>query len=170
VEEIEEIYHKYKKDVYNFLIYYMKTADIDDVFQETFINAFNALNKKISINNTRSWLITIARNTAIDFIRKRNRDKKSVLSLKTNYLHKEQHSIEEIIQADENEKGLINSIDKLKKDYQEVVILRGIKEFSVAETAEILNWNENKVRITFHRAIKKLSVILEQEGDFIGYK
>ncbi|WP_420910306.1 RNA polymerase sigma factor [Neobacillus muris] len=36
------------------------------------------------------------------------------------------------------------------------IFLRGIKEFSVSETASILNWNENKVRITYHRALKKL--------------
>lgn len=170
MDTIEEMYQKYKKDVRNFLIYYMKTSEVDDVFQETFIHTLNALKKGVTITNTRSWLITTARNTAIDFLRKQARDKKGLLYLKTNRLHNDQRSIEEIIQMDEKEKALINNINQLKKSYQEVVILRGIKEFSVAETADILNWSENKVRITFHRAIKKLSSILEEGSGFFDFK
>ncbi|MFC0476287.1 sigma factor-like helix-turn-helix DNA-binding protein [Robertmurraya beringensis] len=37
-----------------------------------------------------------------------------------------------------------------------MIILRGIKELSVSETASILHWNENKFRITYHRALKAL--------------
>jgi RNA polymerase sigma-70 factor (ECF subfamily) len=37
-----------------------------------------------------------------------------------------------------------------------VIVLRGIKELSIKETAEILNWKEEKVRLSFHRAIKAL--------------
>lgn len=170
MDSIEEIYQKYKKDVRNFLIYFMKTSEVDDVFQETFISSLKALNKGITVTNTRSWLITIARNTAIDFLRKQDRDRKNLDHLKMKALDSDQRSIDEIIQIDEKEKALIHSINKLKQSYREVVILRGLKEFSVAETADILNWNENKVRITFHRAIKKLSSILEEGSGFYDFK
>ena len=37
-----------------------------------------------------------------------------------------------------------------------VIIMRYFQELSIAETAEILNWSEGKVKTTQHRAIKAL--------------
>jgi RNA polymerase sigma-70 factor, ECF subfamily len=164
LEKIEELYHKYKNDVYNFLIYYMKTTDIDDVIQEVFVKALNALNKNVKIENPRSWLITVARHTAIDYIRKQERHRQSTITFQDQIVNSGQQSVEEILQLDEQKKMLLQSIYLLKNSYQEVVILRGFKEFSVAETAGILNWNENKVRITYHRALKKLELLINQGG------
>jgi RNA polymerase sigma-70 factor (ECF subfamily) len=41
---------------------------------------------------------------------------------------------------------------------------RGIKELSLKETADSLQWTENKVKITYHRALKELKVILGGMG------
>lgn len=165
MDPIEEIYQAYKKDVLNFLIYFMKTSDVDDVFQETFTNALKAINQNISVKNIRAWLIAIARNAAIDYMRRQTKSRGEAIAFQDDYIDSRQPSIEEKIQIKESEKALLKSIHELKRNHQEVVILRGIKEFSVSETAEILNWSENKVKVTFHRAIKKLSSILDQGGD-----
>ena len=61
-----------------------------------------------------------------------------------------------ILQINENNRLLYQAIQSLKANYRDVIILRGIKELSVSETASILNWNENKVRTTYHRALKSL--------------
>lgn len=47
-------------------------------------------------------------------------------------------------------------ISNLKQHYRDVVILRGIEELSIKETASVLNWSESKVKVTFHRALKAL--------------
>ena len=142
----------------------MKTTDIDDVVQEVFVNALNALNKNVKIDNPRSWLITVARHAAIDYIRKQGRHRDHTITFQDEIVTSGQQSVEEILQLDEQKKMLLQSIYHLKSSYQEVVILRGFKAFSVAETAEILNWNENKVRITYHRALKKLESMFNQGG------
>lgn len=167
-KDIEELFHQYKKDVHNFLLYYMKTSDIDDVFQETFVNALKALNHHAVVSSTRSWLISIARNAAIDYLRKENSHKKKVDNIKIKNVRQNPLSVDEQVQLDERKTAILNAIYQLKKSYQEVVILRGLKEFSVSETARILNWNENKVKLTYHRALKKLRQILDQGGDRIG--
>lgn len=164
--QIEILFHKYKEDVNNFLLYYLKTTDIEDVLQETFIHAYKALSNQISISNERSWLISIARHTAIDFLRKEKSQIRKISKLKNEPLHQAQLTIEEKLQIDERNKMILNEIYQMKHSYQEVIILRGIKEFSIIETAEILNWKENKVKVTYHRALKKLAKIL-QGGDFL---
>lgn len=166
---VETLFHKYKEDLNNFLLYFLRTTDTDDVFQETFIHAYQALSQKMTITNERSWLISIARNTAIDYIRKEKNQKQKVARLKKESINREQVTIEEKLQIDERKKVILNGIYQMKPSYQEVVILRGLKEFSVAETAEILQWNENKVKVTYHRALKKLADIL-QGGDAYGLR
>ncbi|WP_254660785.1 RNA polymerase sigma factor [Bacillus sp. FJAT-27225] len=113
--------------------------------------------------NPRTWLISIARNTAIDtFRRKRLWDKVKGTFLsaqeetKTNltdhlYLRKEEHAF------------LYESISKLKQSYKEVVLLKGIAELSTKEAASVLGWNENKVNVTFSRAVKKLNELMKEE-------
>lgn len=167
-KEIEDLFHQYKKDVHNFLLYYMKTTDVDDVFQETFSNAYKALNHNAAISNTRSWIISIARNAAIDYLRKEESYKKKLERFKNKNVRHNPLSVDEQVQLDERKTAILNAIYQLKKSYQEVVILRGLKEFSVSEAAHILNWNENKVKLTYHRALKKLRQILDQGGDRIG--
>lgn len=47
----------------------------------------------------------------------------------------------------------------MKTNYRNVLVLRKIKECTIKETAEILGWREDKVRITTTRAIKSLKKI-----------
>lgn len=58
------------------------------------------------------------------------------------------------------------AISKLKPNFRAVVILRGINEFSIKETAEVLNCSESKVKVDYHRALKilrkRLNVVEEE--------
>ncbi|WP_326929582.1 RNA polymerase sigma factor [Bacillus sp. m3-13] len=49
-----------------------------------------------------------------------------------------------------------DAISKLKPSYRAVVILRGINEFSIKETSDILKCSESKVKVDYHRALKIL--------------
>lgn len=74
-------------------------------------------------------------------------------------------SPEESFITKESTYSLYLSIAGLKKEYQEVLILRKINEMSIKETAEILGWTENKVQTKMARAFKKLKAeMLKQEG------
>ena len=53
-------------------------------------------------------------------------------------------------------KSVHEAISKLKPNYRTVVILRGINEFSIKETSEILQCSESKVKVDYHRALKEL--------------
>jgi RNA polymerase sigma-70 factor (ECF subfamily) len=154
-DKISEWFYLYNKEVYHFLVYYIGSSDVEDLVQEVFIRAikgFNTYQKKSSPN---TWLFSIARHVGIDELRKRKR-----LRIKQSILFWEdqtdKETPEKILQLNENKKLLYQAIQSLKTNYREVIILRGIKELSVSETASILNWNENKVRITYHRALKTL--------------
>ena len=56
-----------------------------------------------------------------------------------------------------------DALNRLKRGYREVLILRYVNELSVHETALTLGWSEKKVRNTSHRAMLKLRKILGGE-------
>lgn len=153
-ELITDWFDAYSDDIYKFLVYYMSTPDVEDLVQEVFIKAIDRYDSFKGDASPKTWLISIARNLAIDEARKKKRQDWRKL-IKT-YDFKTEHSPEENQLANETKQQLHQAIAKLKQDYQDVIILRGIEELSVAETASILKWPDTKVRVTFHRALKAL--------------
>ncbi|SET48159.1 RNA polymerase sigma-70 factor, ECF subfamily [Salinibacillus kushneri] len=146
-------FHQYSDDVYNFLIYYVGSGDVEDMVQEVFIKAMKHFKHE---SKPKTWLFSIARNVAIDQMRKkkRERNKESKLLQEKNMSNEE--SPEDIYQLSETKRELYQAVQCLKKNYREVLLLRGIQELTIEETARILGWSPNKVKVTFHRAMKTL--------------
>jgi len=156
-EIISEWFHQYSHDVYHFLIYYTGKSDVEDLVQETFIKALKGLERFNYNSSPKTWLFTIARNLAIDEARKK---KNRIWDKITRFDHTAEgvaaETPETIFEENEQARELLAAIQKLKQNYREVVILRGIKELSVAETAAVLDWTEDMVRTNYHRALKAL--------------
>lgn len=155
-EKISEWFYQYNKDIYHFLLYYIGSGDIEDLVQEVFIRAIKGFEAYQGKSSPKTWLLSIARNVGIDEVRKRKRNKwKHVIGF-GDYEPTEENTPEKMLQLNEKNKRLYQVIQALKSNYRDVIILRAIKEQSVSETATILGWSENKVRITYHRALKVL--------------
>jgi RNA polymerase sigma-70 factor, ECF subfamily len=153
---IIEWFQLYSNDLYQFLIYYLGTSDVEDLVQETFIRAIKNMDSFEEKSSPKTWLFSIARHIAIDEIRRKQRSKIKNMIFRENQESQVSNTPDIFLNLNETKKELYNAIQQLKDNYRDVIILRGIKELSVEETAEILNWKEEKVRLTFHRAIKAL--------------
>lgn len=157
---ISEWFHEYKHDVYHFLVYYTGKRDVEDLVQEVFIRCIKSSNKEIG--NPKAWLLTIARNVAI------NASRKSKISIwlpavMLDVLPATTKTPEEELDLKGELQAVYQALNKLKKNYREVILLRELQELTVQETAIILGWPPNKVTITLHRALKKLRDKLEEE-------
>lgn len=131
---------------------------MEDLVQETFIKAIKFCDTFQGDSSPKTWLYSIARNVAIDEQRKRKRRWMVSLPFMEKYEMKDEQTPEKIFELDEEKRELYQSIKTLKQTYQDVLILRGIEDLSVEETSAVLHWSENKVRVTFHRAIKALQM------------
>jgi len=154
---ISEWFYLYSDDIYQFLFYRLnsKHHDVEDLVQEVFIRALNSLDRYKGEASPKTWLYSIARNIAIDAQRKKKRDKwKWLLQFESGQLPEstEKDTPEQLFFVSEEQKELLEAIRSLKESYQEVLIMRSIKELSVEETAVAMGWTENKVRSTLHRA------------------
>ncbi|WP_042142052.1 RNA polymerase sigma factor [Paucisalibacillus sp. EB02] len=160
-EQISEWYSSYSNDIYNYVFFLIGDHELaKDILQDTFIKAYSNL-ETFQGENARGWLFRIARNLTIDFIRK----KKPITYLTDSFaiLKENAPTPEQMAVLNESEKELYMALGKLKRSYRDVIILRKIKEFSIKETAQILEWTENKVKVQLFRGLSALRKQLEKE-------
>lgn len=142
--------------------------DIEDLVQETFIKAYNALGSYDQRYNFSSWLMKIATNHAIDFLRKR---KLEMVSITTHSLENDDDDF--IIQIPDpnllpdqslSQKELENSInsilEKMPENFRKIIILRFQQELDYNEIAQKLSIPLGTVKATLFRAKKMLSALL----------
>ena len=183
-EEIVNLYKKGDKDAFKILIERYTTPifnfikrhgileDAEDITQEIFIKVWKNIKKfdgeKASF---KTWIFAVARNTSIDFLRK----KKTILfsELAEN---KEESFIEnipdnqllpnEILQKLQDKKFLENLLNNLSFEYREILMLYYMEEMTFNEIGIVLNKSINTVKSQHRRAIQKLRKIASQKFYF----
>ncbi|WP_042142830.1 RNA polymerase sigma factor [Paucisalibacillus sp. EB02] len=171
--DIEVLCQDYYLDIYHFSLYFSNNKqDAEDITQETFLKAINSLSLLRDSNKAKYWLLSIARHTAIDNMRKKKF--KTVLPdlIEKMSANKElENTTMDQLLVKEKWEEIQRALLKIKPHYRSLLILRGIQELSVKETAVVLKCTELKVRVDFHRAIKVLKKELSRlEGVEQGEK
>lgn len=159
--QLESWYESYSQELFNFLVYYNQTDDVDDLVQEVFIKAWKNEHTFQAKSSPKTWLFSIARRVSIDYFRKKKL--MQWFRLRDGLIDSEK-TPEEKLMNKESHLQLYNAINNLKRSYRDVVICKGIMELSTQETADVLQWNASKVDTTYHRAKAKLGNFLESKG------
>ncbi|MDQ0257377.1 RNA polymerase sigma-70 factor (ECF subfamily) [Evansella vedderi] len=167
MEKFDELYFEYSDRIYSYIFLMVGEKETaEDLTQETFVKMYRNLDQFEGDSKFSTWLISIARNCTIDYLRKQRpvflwpfEKFSQVTSTET---------IELQVTTDETIKELYKQISTLKRSHKEVIILRKIQELSVKETAEILGWSEGKVKMMTHRAMEKLRLQMKGEVEANG--
>ncbi|WHY87223.1 RNA polymerase sigma factor [Neobacillus novalis] len=166
-KDILEWFELYSDDIYHFLIYRLGSTDVEELVQEVFIKAIKAIERYEANASPKTWLFSIARNVAVDELRRIRRTRLKELYLQAGKEPPSSKTPEEILQLNEENRDIFLAIQSQKSNYRDVLILKGIKQLAVAEVSLILGWSENKVRSTYHRArnalLKDLGGYLNEE-------
>lgn len=163
--DIETIYDTYYRDVYHFALFYTNNRqEAEDITQETFIKIMKNIGSLQNTERLKTWIFSITKHTAIDLKRKQ----KFIQFLPDWIYEKESEEAtpeKKAIQKKEWEE-LQEALIKLKPTYRSIIILRGLKEMSVKETAEIMGCSERKVRVDYHRGIQQMKkhIRVDEEG------
>lgn len=151
---IEFLFLQYSNDVHKFLVYFTRSHDVDDLVQDTFVKALRGM-ENFKGGNNKSWLLSIARNVAIDHDRKTKRAL-FVSNEPMPNLPSSEKSPDELVELKDTMERLLRLLDKMKPAYREVVICRAVMDMTSEDTARVLGWSTNRVDVTLHRAIKAL--------------
>lgn len=163
-QQIEYWFRSYGSDVHNYLVYYLGNYEVEDLVQDVFIKAMRGYDKFAGRASPKTWLFSIARHVAHDFEYKQRM--RRLLSIRLG-MERESNvkTPEEQVYLREEQRELLQLIRSLRQSYRDVLLLRLVQDLSISEVAEILDWSENKVSVTYHRALKTLrQKMIEQQG------
>ena len=171
-ERIGVIYEAYYNDIYHFLLYFTgRQEDAEDMVQEVFSRLLRVLPQYDGRVAMKTWLFSIAKHIAIDHYRKQKWQR--LFSNNWLSIMKSKEGLPESeFEAKEEIQRIKCALQKIKPHLRIIVILRYIKEYSVKETAEVLEIPETKVRVDCHRGLKALQNILgasAEEGIANGF-
>ncbi len=166
----ESILNRYRNLVFTIMLKMVRNPqEAEDLTQEAFMKAFNSLSSFNDEFAFSTWLMKIATNNCIDFLRKRK--------LKTYSIHQpiqykdEQIEIdlpdaepgpEKILLQEERKRMIEEAIEELPPRYRYVVMLRHKEEKSYEEISEILNLPLGTVKAQIFRAREMLNKKLKE--------
>lgn len=165
-EELIELIRKGEKDLYEVIMrkynqrlyriarsIVKEDSEIDDILQDTYLKAYEALSqfRKESLFST--WIIRILINTANASLKKRKRFEQSPSLEKYESASEDQSQTPESYTSNsELKKILEEAIDHLPDNLRCVYIMREVEGLNVAETASCLDISEENVKTRLHRA------------------
>jgi len=165
-QKLENLYKHYAKTLYFYLLKISGSAQLaEDLTQETFVRATIHLNKYEG-EEARAWLFKVARNVYLDEWRKQKRRKTfplSMFSSKVNMISSD-GTPESFLLKQESLQRLEDLLEFLPEQYRSIIYLREFEEFSYREIMQALQLTEAQVKVTLHRARKRLSVLAEKKG------
>lgn len=151
---------------------YMGNKDeADEVLQEGFIKIFNKLATYNSSFDVGAWMGRIIVNLAIDKLRKRKKDRKTIVSGDDNLFKTQDH--DEISDFDKynnqqiSAKLAMEAVSKLSPSYRMVFNLYAIENYTHAEIAEELGISEGTSKSNYFKAKANLRKLLKNKIEFV---
>ena len=143
-DSFDLFYNETSRAVYIFVYDILKNREkTEDVLQETYMRFIYTIDRYQKNTNVMNYLITIARNIAINVY---NKEKK----------HINDNEIINGIKEDETKEDLFYLLDYLDKTEREIVILHIIDKLKFREISDLLNMPLGTVLWTYNKAIKHL--------------
>ncbi len=142
--------------------------DVEDILQNVFIKIYKNMNDYDENLNFSSWIYRITYNELIDWYRKdKTRSTLSLDDTDIGILEKiSEETYEEILKKidKQKEKELIEkSLEKIKPNYKEIIILKYFEDRSYEEISDILKIPIGTVATWVSRAKNELKKIIEKE-------
>ena len=167
-----ELVRRYERPVFALVYRMVRDRELaEDLAQETFVKALNAIDSYRPEFKFSSWIFKIANNAAIDHLRRRELD---TLSLEGSP-HAETPQMVEATALQIGERGetqleevenkelggeIERAIAKLRPEYRTCILLRHVEGRAYEEIAEILNLPLGTVKTYIHRARNELRIAL----------
>ena len=141
----EKLYEGTRRGVYAFLYtYFHNAADTEDVMQTVYLRIKTSVSVYSQGTNARAWILQIAKNCALDVLRKRKREVSS-------------EEIEILAEPTVGETTVLDTMKRtLNEEEQRIVTLHVLWEYKHREIAEMLGMPTGTVTSKYKRAIEKL--------------
>ena len=163
-----ELIRRYERPVFALLFRMVRDRELaEDLAQETFVKALNAIDSYRPEFKFSSWIFKIANNAAIDHLRRRELDTLSLdgsphaetpeaMQATALQIGARQESPLDTVEAKELGGAIEAAIGSLRPEYRSCILLRHVEGRAYEEIAEILNLPLGTVKTYIHRARNEL--------------
>jgi RNA polymerase sigma-70 factor (ECF subfamily) len=164
----KELVGRYFGKVENLIKKYIKDQpEIDDVIQETFIKLWKNIKRFKEGNSMKPWLFTIARNSALDNLKKRknisfseldDNQESSILETFT-----DDYKIASEIYEDEEKLAVLRTaMQSLHPDHRTILSLHYEEELTFEDISKVVNKPMNTVKSWHRRALILLRKLMNE--------
>jgi len=169
-DAISELIGRYQHRLYRFLMRMVQDpATAEDLFQQTWIRLLEKIGSYDARRNFDAWLFAIARNLAIDYLRRRrgislDEADDSGLAMADRLIAGGPDALERLLDF---ERGamLAAAIAELPAIHREVLTLRFEEDMKLEQIAEVAAIPLSTVKSRLHRALESLRARIEMGKD-----
>lgn len=157
----EHLFNRYREAIRQLLIQRAGSeSDADDLLQETFIKVYLHLDRYKQDYTFGQWVYTIARNTFIDYVRRRQDDLPidERFSAPASPAPNPEESVIRLQQRDQIE----HYLEALTPRYRQLIRMRFFEEYSYEEIAEKLTLPMGTVKTQIHRARERMCALIRK--------
>jgi RNA polymerase sigma-70 factor (ECF subfamily) len=172
-EAFQLLFRKHQNWVYSKVYRILRNPqDTEEVFQDIFLKVWQRIDKWNSeIGSFQAWLNEVAKNTALDAVRKRKRIREMLESMedesKVPMMNYESPilSPDKQVEIQEARRLIDQALDEISKPNHRIAwILRHLEGLSISEICKTLGCKENTAKIWIFRCSKELKRILTRKG------
>jgi RNA polymerase sigma-70 factor, ECF subfamily len=163
------IFEQFQAVVLRFINMIVKNQWVaDDLTQETFIKAYKSIDSLEDISKIKSWLIRIAYNLCLDYLKTASKNRFDRLDsieevFSTNIL-----PIGKQLERSEMSQCVQEKMLLLPQSYRTILCLSDITGLTHNEIAEVLDVKVGNVKVRLHRARMKMKEILNEHCNFMN--
>ena len=158
-----QLFNRYRDAIHRLFVQRLGGVnDADDLLQETFIKVYINLHRYSTDYTFGQWVYTIARNTFIDFVRRRQDD----LSIDERFSSPPSTAPtpEESVISLQQRTQIEHYLERLTPRYRTLIVMRFFDEYSYEEIAAKLTLPLGTVKTQIHRAREQMCKLIAQ-GD-----
>lgn len=151
-------------DVKSYVLFLTKE---ENIAEELTISIFSKALSKLSLYNSdfdfKTWLISIAHNHSIDYLRKKKNISIPFTEDFNSDVYDFEPSPEEKFIEKQNTEDFEKLLSKLPENYQKIIHLRYLEDKKLKEISEITNLSLSNIKVSLMRAKKLLSELLQKK-------
>jgi RNA polymerase sigma-70 factor (ECF subfamily) len=169
---MEEFYNLYRNRLYSLVLQQVDRdeAVAEDLVQEVFLAALNSLDKFRGDSQLYTWLRSIALHKINDFYRRQTREPKPQKSppdfnaFELEQIGDDGQAILTTMESEEIRQSVHQALASLPQDYQEVLVLKYLKDMPVLAISQVMGRSPKSVEGLLSRARKAMRANLEDNN------
>lgn len=170
-----ELYDRYVDDIYAYVRRRVRSTDTaEDLVGDVFLRAWRRIDtfewQGVDIG---AWLVTIARNRVYDHYKSSKTRLEQTTDVFPDRIHDTvpTDSPERIAMGRDMARSLGQALERLNPDHREVIELRFVHEYGVAETAAAMDRTVGATKALQYRALRALAALVKDDpglGQFVA--